>query len=322
MSMAVDQDAAARRVVKARHEVGDGRLARAAAADQGDDRAAGHDDVEVADDRPAFAVLELDVLEADLVDDARGVDGVGPVGLVVGHRQHFEHALHRGQRTLQLGERVDDVPDRVEQQERVPLEGHDVADRGAAHDVQVTAVPDDDDVDAGDEQAPGGPEDQLAAMGEQLLAEDGVPAAHVVEQLAHFAAERADDANAGERLADAAVDLLDVLADGAVDGPDAAGRGEAHEHGAGNDGQGHEGQSPVERQAESLTAMTSRMIESDGDTIAICKRPVVVSTSPVSRERMPPVFMSQSLGSGRCSSRSNSARRSESMTRTLSRRWR
>ena len=42
-------------------------------------------------------------------------------------------------------------------------------------------------------------------------------------------------------------------------------------------------------------AITRRMIESDGETIAICKRPVVVSTSPVRRERMPPVFMSQSL---------------------------
>ena len=54
------------------------------------------------------------------------------------------------------------------------------------------------------------------------------------------------------------------------------------------------------------TAMTSRMIEMAGETIAICKRPVVVSTSPVRRERMPPVFMSHSFGSGRCSSRSNS----------------
>ena len=248
MSHAVDQDAAARGVVKAGDEVGDGGLARAAAADQGDDRSAGHDDVEVADDRPALAVFELDVVEADLVHDARGVDGVGPVGLVVGHRQHFEDALHGRQRTLQLGEGVDDVPDRVQQQERVPLEGHDVADRGAADDVQVAAVPDDDDVDAGDEQAPGGPQDQLAAMGEQLLAQDGVAAAHVVEQLAHFAAEGADDANAGEGFADAAVDLLDVLADRAVDGPDAAGRGEAHQHRAGDDGQGHERQPPVERQ--------------------------------------------------------------------------
>ena len=69
-------------------------------------------------------------------------------------------------------------------------------------------------------------------------------------------------------------------------------------------------------------AMNSRMTEIAGETIAICSRPVVVSTSPVSRERMPPVFMSHSFGSGRCSSRSNSDRRSDSITRVLSSRWR
>jgi hypothetical protein len=70
------------------------------------------------------------------------------------------------------------------------------------------------------------------------------------------------------------------------------------------------------------TAITSRMIEIDGDTMAICSKPVVVSMSPVRRDRMPPVFMSQSFGSGKCSSRSNSARRSDSMTCTFSSRWR
>ena len=71
-----------------------------------------------------------------------------------------------------------------------------------------------------------------------------------------------------------------------------------------------------------LTAMISRMTEMAGDTTAICSSPVVVSTSPVSRDRMPPVFMSHSFGSGRCSSRSNSDRRSDSITRVFSSRWR
>ena len=69
-------------------------------------------------------------------------------------------------------------------------------------------------------------------------------------------------------------------------------------------------------------AITSRIPEIVGDTIAICSKPVVVSTSPVRRDRMPPVFISQSRGSGRCSSRSYSDRRSDNMTRTFSRRWR
>ena len=74
--------------------------------------------------------------------------------------------------------------------------------------------------------------------------------------------------------------------------------------------------------SSTTTAMSRRMSERAGDTMAICSRPVVVSTSPVSRDRMPPVFMSQSFGSGRCSSRSKSDRRSDSMTRVFSSRWR
>jgi hypothetical protein len=35
-------------------------------------------------------------------------------------------------------------------------------------------------------------------------------------------------------------------------------------------------------------AISSRMIDTPGETIAICMRPVVVSMSPVSRDRMPP----------------------------------
>ena len=65
-------------------------------------------------------------------------------------------------------------------------------------------------------------------------------------------------------------------------------------------------------------AMISRITDSDGEMTAICSRPLVVSTSPVSRDRMPPVFMSHSLGSGRCRSRSKSDRRSDSITWTFS----
>ena len=71
-----------------------------------------------------------------------------------------------------------------------------------------------------------------------------------------------------------------------------------------------------------LTAMASRMADTAGETRAICMRPVVVSTSPVRRDKMPPVFMSHSFVSGRCSNRWNSDRRSESITRTFRRRWR
>ncbi len=56
------------------------------------------------------------------------------------------------------------------------------------------------------------------------------------------------------------------------------------------------------------------MTDTAGETMAICKRPVVVSTSPVRRDRMPPVFMSHIFGKGKCSNRSNSDWRSDSIT--------
>jgi hypothetical protein len=70
------------------------------------------------------------------------------------------------------------------------------------------------------------------------------------------------------------------------------------------------------------TATPSRISEIAGDTTASCNNPVVVSTSPVSRDRMPPVFMSHSRGRGRFNNRSNNARRNDSMTRTFNNRCR
>ena len=69
-------------------------------------------------------------------------------------------------------------------------------------------------------------------------------------------------------------------------------------------------------------AMTSRTTETAGETMASCINPVVVSTSPVIRDKIPPVFMSQTFGKGRRRRRSNNARRSASINRTFSNRCR
>src|SRR2546421_120802 len=60
--------------------------------------------------------------------------------------------------------------------------------------------------------------------------------------------------------------------------------------------------------SSTATATDRRMSDTTGDTSAICRRPVVVSTSPVRRDRMPPVFMSHSLESGRCRNPANNER--------------
>ena len=127
------------------------------------------------------------------------------------------------------------------------MERHDVADRGTARQVQIPAVPDDHDVDDAEQQPPRSPQHHLAAVREQLLAQHRVAAAKVPDELAHLAAERADDANARERLADTAIDLLRVLAKRTVDGPHTAGLREAQEHHARNDRERRQRQSPVQR---------------------------------------------------------------------------
>ena len=53
---------------------------------------------------PVRAVLELDVLELDVLDDRGRRPRVRPVGFVGRQRQNFEHALHRRERPLQLRE--------------------------------------------------------------------------------------------------------------------------------------------------------------------------------------------------------------------------
>ena len=181
-------------------------------------------------------------------DDVRRVARVRPVRLVRLHRQHLEHPLHRRQRPLQFGEGIDQVPDRAEQEKRVPLEGHDVAGGRAALDVEVSPVPYDHDVDAGLEQTPRRPQDCLASLGEHLFPQHGVAAHHVVDEFPHLAPERPDDANARKRLPHAAVDLFRVLPHRAVDRPDAPGEHEAHQHDGRNDRERRQRQPPVQRQ--------------------------------------------------------------------------
>src|SRR5262249_45848803 len=65
---AVEKNSSLRRIVKARDEIRDRRLPRSAPADERDDRATRHLDVEVEHDRAVFTILEFNVLESNLLD--------------------------------------------------------------------------------------------------------------------------------------------------------------------------------------------------------------------------------------------------------------
>ena len=79
--------------------------------------------------------------------------------------------------------------------------------------IQVAAVPDDHDIDARHSRPQEVHSTSSRRWANSSFRSTVCRPRHVFEQLAHFAAERPHDADAGERFAHAAIDLLHVLAD-------------------------------------------------------------------------------------------------------------
>src|SRR5262249_18416850 len=102
------------------------------------------------------------------------------------------------------------------------LKGHYVADRGAPVDLQVAAVPNDDQIDEGNEQSPAAPQEKLTAVGEQLLAHGRVVTDGIIALLPQFPPEGPDDADASEGFPDSSFDVGFVLTDRPIDRPHAA----------------------------------------------------------------------------------------------------
>src|SRR5256885_13190586 len=92
----IEQDATAGWIVKTRYQISHGRFARAASPHQSDDRTTRYCDIEIMYDRLALAIFEGDIFKIDLLDNARGVHRLWPIGLVILHREHFKNSLHRG----------------------------------------------------------------------------------------------------------------------------------------------------------------------------------------------------------------------------------
>ena len=147
---AVDQHAALGRVVEARDELGERRLAGAGGADQRDGLARRHVQVRV-DQRGVggiAVVRERHVLEVDLPADAVELDGVGPVGEVGLLVEQLEDLVERRHPRLvgrvELRQRLDRVEEVVQRR--------DERDQHADRHVAV------DRLDAAVEQDPGGRE--------------------------------------------------------------------------------------------------------------------------------------------------------------------
>src|SRR4029078_13287759 len=92
----VQQDPPARRILEPGDEIPDRGFTGATTSDERDHRAAGNLHAEVAHDRPALGVLELDVVELDLADGLRRVGSGLPIGFVAPARGPPEPARGTG----------------------------------------------------------------------------------------------------------------------------------------------------------------------------------------------------------------------------------
>lgn len=130
--LAVEADGAGARVVEARHEEGEGGLARAGGPDDAESLAGSHGQRDVPQHRCGVAVAEAHVLEAHR---ALGVDHLARVGSVVDPRLHvedLEDPLGAGSGLLGGGEHARHEPDGRDELDEEAGERQEDAGRDAA----------------------------------------------------------------------------------------------------------------------------------------------------------------------------------------------
>ena len=212
----VDRDPAVRRVVEAREQLRDRRLARAGVADERDGRARGDVEVDPVQHLVAAAVREPDALEADVSGDlgqvsrARAVDHLGL--LVEDLGDLVERGGRREERAVELRELLDGVEEVL----HVEHEGEEGADRQRPREVQVAAVAEHDRERDRREQVD--EREVEAAVEDGLLVRLAVVVADLAEaaRVRALARERLDDPHAGDVLGERRRDEAEALADVAV----------------------------------------------------------------------------------------------------------
>ena len=216
--VAVDEHAPVGRVVEARDELGEGRLARAGGADERHRLARRHDERQVVERELRAggvvlrAVAEGDVLEADLAADALEGDGVGAVGELGRDVEQLEDLVER--RHARLVGRVDlrELSDGVEE----AVERSDEADEHADLDVAVDrlAAADHEDADGGDgrHELDGREVGRVEVDGDEVGVAVDVVELGEARAVARLLGEGPHDADARQRLLQVGGDGADRLA--------------------------------------------------------------------------------------------------------------
>jgi hypothetical protein len=245
---AVDRDPPGARVVEAREQLRDGRLARPGVAHQRHCRPGGNVEVEVVEDVGQLAVAEADVVEVDVtvdVPELARVRGVDDVRLLVQHDRDPVERRGRGEEgVVELRELLDGIEEVREEEQ----EGDERARRHVPLDDEPAAEPEHDRGGEGREDVDGREVD--AVQDDRLVVGLAVALVDAAEvRLAgRLARERLDDAHPGDVLRERRGHQPEALADAAVRmvraRPEPRGR-EAHER---EDHEGRQRETPVEEE--------------------------------------------------------------------------
>ena len=201
------------RVVEARDQRGERRLARAGAADQGDRGARRDCEVELAQHGAVGVVAERHAFEAQLAAAGRQLARAWRIGDVGGLVEHLEDALARGDGALVLADPHADHAQRPDQQREVEVVGDEAAERELAVDHEQAAGEDDHGEGELGQEVEQRAVARLDARGVELALEDALGALGEARALGVLLREGLDDAHADDRLLGLGRDVGDALLD-------------------------------------------------------------------------------------------------------------
>ena len=208
---AVDEDAALGRVVEARHERGERRLAGAGVADQRHRPARREHEVDLLEHGPVGRVAEGDAVEADLARAGRQLARAGAVVDALGLVHDLEDPLAGRGRSLALADPHSEAAERDDQHREQEVEDEELgqAER-AVHDHPAGG---EEDGALREQRQEGEQRDVERALpeGADGLLEDGAGGALELRLAAILLRERLDDVDADDRLLRHRRDVAELL---------------------------------------------------------------------------------------------------------------
>ena len=141
---AVDEDRTVGRVVEAREQLGDRRLAGARMADERDGRAGRDVEVDPVQHLAAGGVAETDAVEPDVAEQPRQLAGVSGVGHLRLLDEHLHDLVEGGDRREEGAVELRELLHRIEEARRVAEERGQHAVAGLRREDEVGAVAEDD----------------------------------------------------------------------------------------------------------------------------------------------------------------------------------